>query len=295
MADNSAPFEGFMTMSLDDRFALLFRAQQVGFEADKKVSDRLSAIESKLESLTATLSNPPATSSPSAHAPRARRTSRKERPAAPTSTPTTGKPASQSIRTTTTRAALEKIVVTLSIADEQAGHIVGRAGTGLRQIHDISHAKVSVSSTASSSGLCAVTIRGTAREVGDAVSAIGKRIARRRIRNPRSKKKKSAPSATAAPPPVVVVPPTPTTAPTPTPSTQTPRAGSASLPTPTPTAVDTHSGPSYSLAPGSPMEVDALRSASRSSDGYSRPGPVPPGRGLQTAQRSRPFRGARPQ
>uniref|UniRef100_A0A8H7XW67 Uncharacterized protein n=1 Tax=Psilocybe cubensis TaxID=181762 RepID=A0A8H7XW67_PSICU len=129
MADPPSPYNGFMTMSLEDRFALLFRAQQVRFDADKKVDDQLSAIESKLERLTASLPKPPAAPTPSARAPRARHTSRKERPAAPTSTPTTGPPHSQSIRSTTTKAALEKIVSTLSIADEQAGHVIGRYHT----------------------------------------------------------------------------------------------------------------------------------------------------------------------
>ncbi|KAH9475681.1 hypothetical protein JR316_0011240 [Psilocybe cubensis] len=284
MADPPSPYDGFMTMSLDDRFALLFRAQQVRFDADKKVDDQLSAIESKLERLTASLPKPPAAPTPSARAPRARRTSRKERPAAPTSTPTTGPPHSQSIRSTTTKAALEKIVATLSIADEQAGHVIGRAGTGLRQIHDISHAKISVSPVVTS-GLRAVTIRGTAREVGDALSAIGKRIARRRIRNPRSKKPKQPPAPTAAPPTLVVEPPSPTPTSSSTPTTRTSRSGTASPHSPTPTAVDTRSSPSSSLAPGSPMEVDALRAPQQHSDGYSRPGPVQPREGIQTARR----------
>ncbi|KAH9477528.1 hypothetical protein JR316_0009748 [Psilocybe cubensis] len=261
MADPPSPYDGFMTMSLDDRFALLFRAQQVRFDADKKVDDRLSAIESKLERLTASLPKPPAAPTPSARPPH-----------------------SQSICSTTTKAALEKIVATLSIADEQAGHVIGRAGTGLRQIHDISHAKISVSPVVTS-GLRAVTIRGTAREVGDALSAIGKRIARRRIRNPRSKKPKQPPAPTAAPPTLVVEPPSPTPTSSSTPTTRTSRSGTASPHLPTPTAVDTRSSPSSSLAPGLPMEVDALRAPQQHSDGYSRPGPVQPREGIQTARR----------
>uniref|UniRef100_A0A8H8CHK6 Uncharacterized protein n=1 Tax=Psilocybe cubensis TaxID=181762 RepID=A0A8H8CHK6_PSICU len=160
----------------------------------------------------------------------------------------------------------------------------GRAGTGLRQIHDISHAKISVSPIVTS-GLHAVTIRGTAREVGDALSAIGKRIAHRCIRNPRSKKPKQPPAPTAAPPTLVVEPPSSTPTSSSTPTTRTPRSGTASPHLPIPTAVDTRSSPSSSFAPGLPMEVDALRAPQQHSDGYSRPGPVQPREGIQTARR----------
>jgi hypothetical protein len=111
--------------------------------------------------------------------------------AAPTSTPSIFLPSPPTnIGTLSTKAAFEKAVVTLSIPDEQAGHVVGRAGTGLRQIHDISNAKVSVAPPSGSSGFRSVTIRGTAREVGDAISAIGKRLARRRIRTPKTQTQK---------------------------------------------------------------------------------------------------------
>ena len=81
---------------------------------------------------------------------------------APTNTPVTGCPRhSQTINATTlNKAAQEKITTTLSIPDSQAGHVVGRAGTGLCQISDISHTKVSLSPTVHSSS-CAITIRGT--------------------------------------------------------------------------------------------------------------------------------------
>ncbi|KAH9487192.1 hypothetical protein JR316_0001261 [Psilocybe cubensis] len=229
MANPPLPYDGFMTMSLEDRFTFLFRAQQVQFDANKKIDDRLSAIE-------------------------------KEHLAALTSTPTTGPPHTQSICSTTTKAALEKIVATLSIADKQAGHIIGHAGTSLHQIHDILHAKISVSPVVTS-GLRAVTIRDTACEVGNALSAIGKRIAHCCICNPRSKKPKQPPAPTAAPLTLVIEPPSPT-----------------------PISSSTYPNyPSLSLASGLPMEVDALRAPQQHSDGYSYPGPVQPRKGIQIA------------
>ena len=65
----------------------------------------------------------------------------------------------------------------MSIPDELAGHLIGQEGTGLCQIHDISHAKMSVHPQAVS-GVCVVTARGSSREVGDALIIIGKRLAR---------------------------------------------------------------------------------------------------------------------
>ncbi|KAH9478882.1 hypothetical protein JR316_0009344 [Psilocybe cubensis] len=133
--------------------------------------------------------------------------------------------------------------------------------------------------------LRAVTIRGTTRKVGDALSAISKRIARCRIRNPRSKKPKQPPAPTATPPTLVVEPPSPTPTSSSTPTTQTSRSGMAFPHSPTPTAINTRSSLSLSLAPGLPMEVDALRAPQQHSDGYSRLGPIQPREGIQTARR----------
>ena len=147
---------------------------------------------------------------------------KKEKAKAPT-VPTTRTPAPQSICSTTlSKVVPEKTTTTLSIMDDQAGHVVGCAGLGLKQVHDISGAKVSVSPTVTA-GFRLVTIRGTDHQVGDALTAIGKRLACHRLRSPKTAKKVKAPSSgdpiTAAPPPpvVAVVPPTPTKAATPTP------------------------------------------------------------------------------
>ena len=122
--------------------------------------------------------------------------------------------APQSICTTTlSKAVQEKTTTTLSITDDQAGHVVGCASLGLKQVHDISGTKVSVSPTVTA-GFHLVTIWGTDCQVGDALTAIGKRLARRCLRSLKAAKKVKAPSSgnptTAAPlPPVIaVVPPT---------------------------------------------------------------------------------------
>jgi hypothetical protein len=215
-----------------------------------------------------------------------------KQPVAPTATPTVSSrlPATPAaIQSVTTKAALEKTTVTLQIQDAQAGHLVGRAGNGLREVHDFSRAKVSVAPASGNSGLRSVTIRGSVREVGDALTAIGKRLARRRVRKPRAKgKKKSAtpsaptstsPHASVVPPPpspvegpptpkVVVQPPTPTSSgglassgrmpPAPSPmQLSTPAAAGGA--TPSPMQMSTPSLPPTPLPPGSPMEVDALR------------------------------------
>jgi len=183
---------------------------------------------------------------------------------APNSTPITGVPAHSIRSTNLTQAAQEKTTASLSISDDQAGHVVGRAGSGLKQVHDISGAKVSVSPTVTANCRL-VTIRGTDREVGDALTAIGKRLARRRLRSPKKKAKKDkAPSSgnpiTSAPPPPVVkiVPSTPKISTTPTPSTgPQPISRSPSQP-PTPMALSTPTPiPTPFLPPGSPMAVEA--------------------------------------
>src|SRR5882757_729463 len=193
------------------------------------LENRLDRLESKSILPTA---NAPSSSSAAAAKPKpAKSTKGKGKAKAPTTTtPSTGVPVSSQIRVSTLDKAIAKVVqekTTLSmfIPDEMAGHVVGRAGLGLKQIHDISSAKVSVSPTVSA-GFRTVSIRGTDREVGDALSAIGKRMARRRLRTTSKKaKKEKAPSSgnpfTAAPPPPPVptrILPTTTRVTTPTPS-----------------------------------------------------------------------------
>ena len=51
-----------------------------------------------------------------------------------------------------------RITVTLAVLDAIAGHVIGCAGTGLRQIHDFSHAKVAMSSHVGPLASHAITI-----------------------------------------------------------------------------------------------------------------------------------------
>jgi hypothetical protein len=163
------------------------------------LEQRLDRLESKPTSSTA---NAPSSSPAAAAKPKpAKSTKGKGKAKAPTTTtPSTGVPVSTQVRVSTldkaiAKAVQEKTTLSMFIPDEMAGHVVGRAGSGLKQIHDISSAKVSVSPTVTA-GFRTVTIKGTDREVGDALSAIGKRMARRRLRTPTKKAKKDkAPSS----------------------------------------------------------------------------------------------------
>jgi hypothetical protein len=218
-------------------------------------------------------------------------------PAAPPSTPRTNQPAPASeplsVRSIASEAAFEKCSVTLQVPDAQAGHLIGRAGSGLQQVHDYSRAKVLVAAATGLSDLRAVTIRGSAQEVGDALVAVGKRIACRRVRNPRDKKKKKR---TGAPlPPLATAP----TSSLPLPDSTTPYIPTVSRPPPTsvqpapqvwisppelnrsrqpitsakhplppssPMQLSTPSAPSSALPPGTPMDVDTLRTITRTKE-----------------------------
>jgi len=214
-----------------------------------RLDQRLISLESKPTSSTA---NAPSSSPAAAAKPKpAKSTKGKGKAKAPTSTPSTGVPVPTQIRSTTldkaiAKVAQEKTTLSIFIPDDMAGHVVGRAGSGLKQIHDISSAKVSISPTVTA-GFRTVSIRGTDREVGDALSAIGKRMARRRLRSTSKKaKKEKAPSSgdlsTAAPPPPVVAHiPTPTKATTAIPSKGTKPISRTPSHQPNPTVVSTSS------------------------------------------------------
>jgi hypothetical protein len=252
------------------------------------VSERLVALENLAFSPAPTL--PPSVAAVSTGHAKSKKGKQK---VAPPPTPSTGRsPAPPiAIQSVSTKAALEKTVVTLQIQEAQAGHLVGRAGNGLREVHDFSRAKVSVAPATGNTGLRPVTIRGSVREVGDALTAIGKRLARRRVRNPRAKKGKNKSAIPPAPAPVSpyvsVVPPPPSSwdgpptpqvvvqPPTPSPSggpysssleppppspmqLSTPAAPSGSA-TPSPMQLSTPSPATSARPPGTPMEVDALQ------------------------------------
>ncbi|KIJ34512.1 hypothetical protein M422DRAFT_263482 [Sphaerobolus stellatus SS14] len=271
----------------------------------KEVKARLHKLES-----SPTLPAKPAAPSSLAHTSSVGSYPRKGQLAAPTSTPTKGSSttALPGINSLSSKAAFEKTVITLSIPDEQVGHVVGKSGAGLRQIHEVSKAKISVAPPSDTSGLRSVTIRGSAREVGDAISAIGKCLAHRRIRKSREKKQKkaedssqphvvlhvqSSPIPISSPPvrtpSIKITPPvkTPDKTPSPVSVVHVPKSVASKAPTPMSITSPTPGTQPRTSSPGSPMEIDSVGQE------YSYPGPVKPRPGLQTARRARPyFRGS---
>ena len=143
----------------------------------------------------------------------------------------------------------------LVLADDLVGHVVGRGGRGLKQVADISSARVLVhSQEIDGHWERLVSIQGTDKQLGDALVVLGKRIAWKRMTVPKKKKGGSAPSApgnagpgpspqAALPKPSAPPPPSSahqTTAPTcgrarPSAASQT-RPQQASLPPPTPSS-----------------------------------------------------------
>ncbi|KAJ4480961.1 hypothetical protein J3R30DRAFT_3403244 [Lentinula aciculospora] len=132
---------------------------------------------------------------------------KKGKKAAPTPAATSSAPVKAQLRLPTTSADLEKLTIQISVPDASAGHLVGRAGAGLQQIHNFSRARISVPPSGSS-GARLVTIRGSRCEVGDALVAIGKRLAGRRVRVNRPVKKTDTKGKAPALPPNPL--PTPT-------------------------------------------------------------------------------------
>ena len=75
------------------------------------------------------------------------------------------------------------------------GHVVGRGGCGLKQITDISSARVSAfTQEVDGRSERLVSIWGTNKQLGNALVVLGKRIARKRVSAPKKKKKGMAPS-----------------------------------------------------------------------------------------------------
>ena len=72
-------------------------------------------------------------------------------------------------------------LVTVVIPDASAQHVVGQGGKGLKQIHDISGARVNAFSVASSSNdERHISIRGTDLQIGDALVVLGKQLLERK-------------------------------------------------------------------------------------------------------------------
>ena len=121
------------------------------------LGDLVQCLDQCLASLEKTTSSTTKAASPSpasaASKPSKAKPTKKEKAKAST-TPATGVLAPQSICVSTlSKAILEKLTVTLSIMDDQAGHVVGHAGLGLKQVHNISGTKNLVSTTVTA-GFC---------------------------------------------------------------------------------------------------------------------------------------------
>ena len=157
----------------------------------------------------------------------------------------------------------DRHLVTVAIPDAAAAHVVGQGGKGLKQISDISGPRISAYVLAEGSREeCHVSIRGTDEQIGDALVVLGKRIARKRIHNPKPKKTVLTPAlppparggASTGPPapfpappltPVISLqPPTPRYDP-PTPIARTPSGGWGASATP----------PSVQMASPSPLST----------------------------------------
>ena len=76
----------------------------------------------------------------------------------------------------------DRHLITVVIPDASPQHVVGQGGKGLKQIHDISGARVNAFSVASGSNdEHHISIRGTDLQIGDALVVLGKRIARKKV------------------------------------------------------------------------------------------------------------------
>ena len=85
------------------------------------------------------------------------------------------------------------------------GHVVGRSGRGLKQVTDISSARVSAfTQEVDGRSERLVSIWGTDKHIGDALVVLGKRIVRKRVSALKKKKRGTAPSGpvTTAPGPL---------------------------------------------------------------------------------------------
>jgi hypothetical protein len=145
---------------------------------------------------------------------------------------------------------------TLVIPDALAGHLVGRGGRGLHQVHDISGARVSAfTSKAGTRDERHVSIRGTETQLGDALVVIGKRLARKRVRTPKKKKTtaKASSGASAAPAPRVTNP-----APPASPASSSPLPPVIYVQAPTPTT-RTPAPPAAPPAPPQTPPVPSVR------------------------------------
>jgi hypothetical protein len=171
-----------------------------------RLADRLESLEARLDRIEAstgltiasastpkeaTTPSPPTKGKGRAAAPAApskAKPAKKERPTKKAAIPSSPVPLPLA-QTFATEGKTDRHLVTVVIPDASAQHVVGQGGKGLKQIHDISGARVNAYSLATGSrDERHVSIRGTDLQIGDALVVLGKRLARKKIRTPKAKK-----------------------------------------------------------------------------------------------------------
>jgi len=87
----------------------------------------------------------------------------------------------------------DRFSASLVLADDLVGHVVGRSRHGLKQVTDISSARVSVhSQEIDGHWERLVSVRGTNKQLGDALVVLGKQIVWKCVTVPKKKKDGSA-------------------------------------------------------------------------------------------------------
>jgi hypothetical protein len=174
-----------------------------------RLADRLGSLESRLERIEASAGptiafadSKEATKVPPFTSKATKGTGRANAPAAPSKAKSAKKERSTKkaaipsnpvplplAQTFSTEGKTDRHLVTVVIPDASAQHVVGQGGKGLKQIHDISGARVNAYTLVNGSrDERHVSIRGTDLQVGDALVVLGKRIARKKVRPPKTKK-----------------------------------------------------------------------------------------------------------
>ena len=169
------------------------------------LAERILALESADRARIGTVSMTPAPPPPpstkgkaraqAAPAPSKAKPAKKERPTKKAPIPSEGLPLHLA-QTFPQEGKPDRHLVTVAIPDATAAHVIGQGGKGLKQLHDISGARVSAYTLKSGPrDERHVSIRGTDEQIGDALVVLGKRLARKRVRGPTTKKTVPGPSA----------------------------------------------------------------------------------------------------
>jgi len=169
----------------------------------------------------------------------------------------------------------DRFSASLVLADDLVGHVVGHGRRGLKQIADISSARVSVySQEIDGHWERLVSVRGTDKQHGDALVVLGKRIARKHVTVPKKKKDGSAFSGlgNAGPGPSHAVLPKPSAPPSPSLARQTttPTRGRAH-----PSAASQTQAPQPSLPPPTPSSRTVVMASPSRSTSRNRTPTVP--------------------